>query len=255
MLVLSEPDGIRRTGRAAGRHPARHRVRGRAAAGDRQAGRTGGASGQRQLERHPAQCAAASCARDWPTCRAPASCTGSTRTPAACWWWPRRWRRRPIWCASCRRARVQAPVSGAGASGTCARDGTVDAPIGRHPRAAHQDGGGAGNAAASRRVTHYPDARANMRYSTLLECCAGNRAHAPDPRAHGVDQPSAGRRSGVWQGRIARCGAARFPRQALHATRLALVHPLTRAASMQWEVAAAGDDMMSCLLETRCARE
>jgi 23S rRNA pseudouridine1911/1915/1917 synthase len=37
-------------------------------------------------------------------CRVPASCTASTRTPAACWWWQKHCPRKPRWCASCRNA-------------------------------------------------------------------------------------------------------------------------------------------------------
>jgi 23S rRNA pseudouridine1911/1915/1917 synthase len=55
---------------------------------------------------------------------------------------------------------------------------------------------------------------------------AGDRAHPPDPRASGLDQASAGRRSGPME--KPKSGDARldaFPRQALHAWRLALRHP------------------------------
>ena len=79
-------------------HPARRGVRGRAPAGGRQAGGHGGAPGAGARERHAGQRAAGTrrlrappaptrairrgaCAR--------ASCTASTRTPAACWWSPR----------------------------------------------------------------------------------------------------------------------------------------------------------------------
>ena len=65
-------------------------------------------------------------------CRAPASCTGSTRTPPACWSSPRPCRRIPTWCASCRRA-----PSSANTWPWCMARSTVTAPsmrrLARHP--------------------------------------------------------------------------------------------------------------------------
>ena len=148
-------------------------------------------------------------------CRAPASCTASTRTRAACSWWRRPSPRRPRSCASCRRARVKrtylalarGKVAGAG-QGRCAH---------RPPsRAAHAHGGGAGRQARDHplpRARALPDAHA-------ARVPARDRPHAPDPRAPAsIGHPLEG--DPVYAGR----GPRSFPRQALHAWKLAFMHP------------------------------
>jgi len=116
------------------------------------------------------------------------------------------------------------------AFGIVARDGTVDAPIGRHPlqrtRMAVVGGGRAAR-------THY---RVLERFAcaTLLECALETgrthqiRVHLADIGHPLVGDPVYGSH------RAAPPLLAAFARQALHAWRLALVHPAT-GAEMGWE--------------------
>jgi 23S rRNA pseudouridine1911/1915/1917 synthase len=115
--------------------------------------------------------------------------------------------------------------------GVVARDGTVDAPIGRHPtqrtRMAVTEHGRAAR-------THY---RVLERYAraTLLECSLDTgRTHQIRVHLQSIGHPLVG--DPVYRaGRGAAPGPlANFKRQALHAYRLGLVHPSSGAA-MQWE--------------------
>ena len=63
--------------------------------------------GSGNWERHAAERAARARARRSQRFRAPASCTGSTRTRAGCWWSRRRSPRKPISCASSQARTVQ----------------------------------------------------------------------------------------------------------------------------------------------------
>lgn len=104
------------------------------------------------------------------------------------------------------------------ALGDIARDGTVDAPIGRHPtRRTSMAVVATGKPAR----THY---RVIERFgtATLLECRLDTgrthqiRVHLASLGHPLVGDPAYGRKSGI-----------DFPRQALHAARLALEHPVT----------------------------
>ena len=115
--------------------------------------------------------------------------------------------------------------------GEVARDGKVDAPIGRHltqrTRMAVTEHGRAAR-------THY---RVLERYAkaTLLECSLDTgRTHQIRVHLQSIGHPLVG--DPVYRaGRGAAPGPlASFKRQALHAYRLGLVHPLSGAA-MQWE--------------------
>jgi 23S rRNA pseudouridine1911/1915/1917 synthase len=115
--------------------------------------------------------------------------------------------------------------------GVVARDGSVDAPIGRHPtqrtRMAVTEHGRAAR-------THY---RVLERYTraTLLECRLDTgRTHQIRVHLQSIGHPLVG--DPVYRaGRGAPPGPlASFKRQALHAFRLGLVHPASGAA-MQWE--------------------
>ena len=115
--------------------------------------------------------------------------------------------------------------------GVVARDGLVDAPIGRHQtQRTRMAVTGHGRAAR----THY---RVLERYahSTLLECSLDTgRTHQIRVHLQSIGHPLVG--DPVYRaGRGAMPGPlANFKRQALHAYRLGLVHPVSRAA-MQWE--------------------
>jgi 23S rRNA pseudouridine1911/1915/1917 synthase len=114
--------------------------------------------------------------------------------------------------------------------GRVARDGTVDAPIGRHPvqrtKMAVVSGG-----RASRTHYHVIERFAS---ATLLECALETgRTHQIRVHMASIGHPLAG--DPVYGPRKAGAALlADFPRQALHAWRLALVHPVTRQ-EMGWE--------------------
>ena len=128
------------------------------------------------------------------------------------------------------------------AHGRVARDGVVDAPIGRHPvQRTKMAVVGSGRAAR----TYY---RVLERFAraTLLECALETgrthqiRVHMAEIGHPLVGDPVYGPR------RKAPAPLADFPRQALHAWRLALVHPATGNA-MEWEAKLPED--FSALLE------
>jgi len=111
------------------------------------------------------------------------------------------------------------------ASGDIARSGTIDAPIGRHPvKRTSMAVVGSGKPA----VTRY-EVRERLGDCTLLACRLETgrthqiRVHLASIRHPLVGDPAYGRRGGI-----------AFPRQALHAWRLGLVHPATRKP-MHWE--------------------
>ncbi len=117
------------------------------------------------------------------------------------------------------------------AHGLVARDGLVDAPIGRHPtqrtRMAVTEHGRAAR-------THY---RVLKRFAqaTLLECSLDTgRTHQIRVHLQSIGHPLVG--DPVYRaGRGSAPGPlAKFKRQALHAYRLGLTHPVS-GASMHWE--------------------
>ena len=120
--------------------------------------------------------------------------------------------------------------------GELSAGGTVDAPIGRHPtQRTRMAVVGNGRPA----VTHY---RVTERFSraTLVECrLETGRTHQIRVHMAHIGHPLVG--DPLYGAR--RCGDARldgFPRQALHAFRLGLVHPRSGEA-MRWEVPLATD--------------
>ena len=117
------------------------------------------------------------------------------------------------------------------ALGNVERDGTVDAPLGRHP--SQRTKMAIVRAGGREARTHYAVLE-RFAKATLLECrLETGRTHQIRVHLASIKHPLAG--DAVY-GRN-KCGDARldaFPRQALHAWRLALVHPVT-GAEMAWE--------------------
>ena len=121
--------------------------------------------------------------------------------------------------------------------GAVARDGTVDAPIGRHQtqrtRMAVTEHGRAAR-------THY---RVLERYAgaTLLECSLDTgRTHQIRVHMQSIGHPLVGDPVDRAARGIAAGPLASFKRQALHAYRLGLVHPAS-GAPMQWEAPVPAD--------------
>jgi 23S rRNA pseudouridine1911/1915/1917 synthase len=114
--------------------------------------------------------------------------------------------------------------------GTLTRGGTVDAPIGRHPVQRTRMAVAARGKPAR---THYAVLR-RFAHATLVQCrLETGRTHQIRVHMHAIGHPLVGdpvygRRTGV------SAELAAFPRQALHAARLALTHPVTRA-EVSWE--------------------
>ena len=115
--------------------------------------------------------------------------------------------------------------------GNVERDGTVDAPLGRH--AVHRTKMAIVRAGGKEARTHYAVLE-RFAKATLLECrLETGRTHQIRVHLASIKHPLAG--DPVYG--KAKSGDARldaFPRQALHAWRLALLHPAT-GAEMAWE--------------------
>ena len=132
------------------------------------------------------------------------------------------------------------------AHGCVARDGVVDAPIGRHP-VQRTKMAVVGGGRAARTYYHVLERFAR---ATLLECALETgrthqiRVHLASIGHALVGDPVYGPR------RVAQALPA-FARQALHAWRLALVHPTTRA-EMGWE-ASPPEDFAQLLAQLRSA--
>jgi 23S rRNA pseudouridine1911/1915/1917 synthase len=134
--------------------------------------------------------------------------------------------------------------------GEVKRGGTVDAPIGRHPvqrvkMAVVPDGKPA--------VTHY-QIESNFPNCTLLRCSLETgRTHQIRVHLASIGYPLVG--DSVYLKGAQKCMPElrnllnEFPRQALHATRLALVHP-GHNSRMEWEVSMP-EDMQHLLGEIR----
>jgi 23S rRNA pseudouridine1911/1915/1917 synthase len=128
------------------------------------------------------------------------------------------------------------------AGGVVARDGKVEAPIGRHPVQRIKMAVVSESRGGKPAVTRYKVLERFAR-CTLVECSLETgRTHQIRVHMASIGHPLVG--DPVY-GRTDR-NLPPFHRQALHATRLGLIHPVTRQA-MQWEVPLPAD--MRQLLE------
>jgi len=126
--------------------------------------------------------------------------------------------------------------------GEVQRDGSVVAPIGRHPTARTRM---AVTTRGKPAMTHYRVLQ-RFRGATLLECTLETgRTHQIRVHLASIGHPLVG--DPVYRGGrgAAEGPLSRFGRQALHATRLALVHPRT-GERLEWESPAPAD--LSALL-------
>lgn len=134
------------------------------------------------------------------------------------------------------------------AHGLVASDGRVDAPIGRHP--VHRTRM-AVVASGRPALTHYA-VRERFVEASLVECrLETGRTHQIRVHLASIGHPLVG---DATYG-VRRCGdavLAGFPRQALHAFRLGLVHPATRAECV-WE-APVPDDLAALIEQLRMQR-
>lgn len=121
------------------------------------------------------------------------------------------------------------------------RNGTVDAPIGRHPTQRTKMAVVQHNGREAR--THYTVLE-HFERCTLVQCrLETGRTHQIRVHMAALGFPLVG--DAVYnKGKTA---GVRFPRQALHAYRLGLIHPLTREP-MQWDAPVPDD--MAALLKT-----
>jgi 23S rRNA pseudouridine1911/1915/1917 synthase len=123
--------------------------------------------------------------------------------------------------------------------GRVARDGRIEAPIGRHPVKRTRM---AVTARGRQAVTHY-EVLERYAVATLLRCrLETGRTHQIRVHLSALGHPLVGDPA---YGK--RASAIDFPRQALHAERLGLLHPVTRRA-MSWQAAAPAD--MQALIAT-----
>jgi 23S rRNA pseudouridine1911/1915/1917 synthase len=112
--------------------------------------------------------------------------------------------------------------------GVVAGDGTVDAPIGRHPRERTMM---ATVPSGKPAVTHYAVLE-RFAETTLLRCrLETGRTHQIRVHLASIGHPLVG--DPVYRGRGAKRAEIGFTRQALHAERLALRHPVTKE-EMRW---------------------
>lgn len=115
------------------------------------------------------------------------------------------------------------------AHGVVARDGVVDAPIGRHPLQRTKMAVVGGGRAAR---THY-HVLERFAHATLLECALETgRTH--QIRVHMAELAPACRRSGLWAAPQGAGAAGRLSAPGPACLALALVHPATRS-EMGWE--------------------
>lgn len=115
------------------------------------------------------------------------------------------------------------------ARGRIERSGTVEAPIGRHPVSRTRM---AVVARGKPAVTHYSVIE-HYADATLLQCrLETGRTHQIRVHLASIGHPLLG--DPVYCGRAGRSGGPKFHRQALHARRLGLIHPVTERV-VSWE--------------------
>ncbi len=166
-------------------------------------------------------------------CRGRASCTGSTRTRADCCSSHGRSRARRRSRRRSRRAASSAPIE-AICQGVLTGGGSIDAPIGRHPRERTRMGVVEGGREARTRYRVLARFRAHTRCEIELETGRTHqiRVHMAHIRAPLVGDPVYGGRPRLppQPSDELRAALQGFRRQALHAVRLELEHPASGEA-------------------------
>ena len=145
----------------------------------------------------------------------PASCTGSTATPPACWWWPSPRRPTPSWCDMLGRREIERGYIALVTGQPDAASGTIDAPLGRDR--ARRDVVSTRTARGRPAVTHF-EVRERLPRTTLLDLrLETGRTHQIRAHLAAIGHPVCGdaRYGGAACGR--RLG---LDRQFLHAARL-----------------------------------
>ena len=129
--------GRRRAGAGGGLAAAGYRpgyyLRGRQYPGTEQAGRAGGPSRRPAMPMAPWSTPCWPTRRNWPSCPGPASCTGWIWKPRASWWSPRTLAAHHHLVAQLQARTVKREYC-AVCIGAMTGGGTIDAPMGRHPR-------------------------------------------------------------------------------------------------------------------------
>ena len=117
--------------------------------------------------------------------------------------------------------------------GVVARDGVVETPIGRHPVSRTRMAVVAGGKAAT---THYAVLESGSSWSLLRCRLETGRTHQIRVHLHSIGHPLIGDPVYRPSDRSTKlpAGVSDFPRQALHAAKLALVHPQTRE-TLTWQ--------------------
>jgi 23S rRNA pseudouridine1911/1915/1917 synthase len=132
--------------------------------------------------------------------------------------------------------------------GRVVRDGTVDAPIGRHPVSRTRM---AVVARGKPAVTHYSIVE-RFSHATLLRCrLETGRTHQIRVHLNSIGHPLIGDPVYGAKKSLSKRGGTPFGRQALHAEKLVLIHPATHR-SRTWRAALPRDirDLLSRLRET-----
>ena len=138
-------------------------------------------------------------------------------------------------------------------TGVMTSGGSIDAPIGRHPR--HRTKMAVAGVGGKRAITHYRLARRFAHHTQLEVQLETGRTHQIRVHMAHLRHPLVGDKTYAGRPRAPSAAAPEllamlreFPRQALHARSLGLVHPLSRDY-LEWQAPLPSDmaDLLDCL--------